>query len=83
MSAAFLSAYFAKPGMERILPERSAHRDALLRSHLIRKALYEAAYELQNRPAWLAVPLRGLLGLVELVGKNTRNTGRRTQPPVA
>ena len=75
VSAAFLNAYLAKPGMKRILPESSAHRDALLRAHLIRKAIYEAAYEVQNRPAWLAVPLRGLL---DLLGKNARiNAPRR------
>lgn len=30
----------------------------------LEKAAYEVAYEAQNRPAWLAVPLRGLHGLL-------------------
>ena len=31
----------------------------------LEKAAYEVAYEAQNRPAWLAVPLRGLHGLLD------------------
>ncbi len=34
---------------------------ALLRLFLLEKALYEIAYELNNRPDWLDIPLRGLL----------------------
>jgi len=30
----------------------------------LQKALYEIAYELNNRPDWLPIPLRGVLGLV-------------------
>ena len=35
----------------------------LLRLFLLEKALYEILYELNNRPGWLDVPLRGLLAL--------------------
>ena len=35
-------------------------RDGLLTACELEKALYELRYELDNRPAWLAVPLRGL-----------------------
>ena len=40
-----------------------AHADeaALLALFLREKALYEVAYELNNRPDWLHIPLRGLL----------------------
>ena len=40
------------------------HNDAeLLRLFLLEKALYEVLYELNNRPGWLDIPLRGLLAL--------------------
>jgi predicted trehalose synthase len=32
----------------------------LLGAFLLEKALYEVAYELNNRPAWLGIPLRGV-----------------------
>jgi trehalose synthase-fused probable maltokinase len=35
----------------------------LLRLFLLEKALYEVLYELNNRPGWLDIPLRGLLAL--------------------
>ena len=33
------------------------------RAYLLDKALYELLYELDNRPAWVRIPLRGILSL--------------------
>lgn len=38
--------------------------DAALALFSLEKAAYEVAYEAQNRPAWLPVPLQGLYGLL-------------------
>ncbi|AZC26850.1 maltose alpha-D-glucosyltransferase [Pseudomonas sessilinigenes] len=38
--------------------------DAVLALFSLEKAAYELAYEAQNRPGWLHVPLRGLAGLL-------------------
>jgi maltose alpha-D-glucosyltransferase/alpha-amylase len=35
----------------------------LLNAYLLEKALYELLYELNNRPAWLSIPLAGILTL--------------------
>jgi maltose alpha-D-glucosyltransferase/alpha-amylase len=35
----------------------------MLDALLLEKALYELQYELNNRPAWLHIPLIGLLAL--------------------
>ena len=63
MSSAFLSAYkqttAADPGL---LPE-AAQAEALLNAYLLEKALYELLYELNNRPAWVRIPLAGILAL--------------------
>jgi maltose alpha-D-glucosyltransferase/alpha-amylase len=40
-----------------------AHR--LLNAYLLEKALYELLYELNNRPAWVRIPLAGILALPE------------------
>ena len=39
---------------------------ALLVALLLEKAFYELQYELNNRPAWLHIPLTGLLDLMNL-----------------
>lgn len=39
--------------------------DDLLQLFIVEKAAYEICYELENRPAWVDVPLRGLLETLE------------------
>ena len=59
----FLEAYFStvpdlsdSPGRER--------QPGLLDLFLLQKAVYEIAYEFANRPAWLPIPVRGVLDLL-------------------
>jgi maltose alpha-D-glucosyltransferase/alpha-amylase len=40
---------------------QQAHR--MLNAYLLEKALYELLYELNNRPAWVRIPLAGILAL--------------------
>ncbi|MBI5243747.1 MAG: phosphotransferase [Elusimicrobia bacterium] len=56
---AFLDAYLrqARP----ILPQIPAQARTLLDLFCLEKALYELAYELSHRPAWVLIPLRGIL----------------------
>lgn len=35
----------------------------LLNAYLLEKGLYELLYELNNRPAWLHIPMNGILTL--------------------
>jgi maltose alpha-D-glucosyltransferase/alpha-amylase len=65
MSAAYLAGYLelAEPGG--LLPAGGEDRRLLLDFYLLDKCIYEVAYELNNRPAWLPVPLADLLALAE------------------
>jgi maltose alpha-D-glucosyltransferase/alpha-amylase len=63
-SAAFLRAYFESVANSLFAPAIEADRDALLRLFLLEKALYELNYELNNRPEWARIPLRGILDLL-------------------
>jgi maltose alpha-D-glucosyltransferase/alpha-amylase len=62
-SAAFLSAYretmTSTPG---ILPP-APQCETLFSAYLLEKALYELIYELNNRPAWVRIPLAGILNV--------------------
>ncbi|MDB5416543.1 MAG: treZ [Rubritepida sp.] len=63
-SQAFVDAYWeAAPDMPGV-PAARADAERLLHFFMLEKALYEVAYELANRPDWLAIPLRGLLALL-------------------
>ena len=63
-SAAFLRGYFGATGRAPFVPADHSQRDALLRLFVLDKALYELNYELNNRPDWVRIPLRGVLGLL-------------------
>ncbi len=64
-SAAFLRAYLATVAGASLLPDDPAGFAALLRAFTLDKALYELLYELNNRPAWVRIPLQGVLALIE------------------
>jgi maltose alpha-D-glucosyltransferase/alpha-amylase len=60
-AAAFLRAYRATPGVERFLPADAADLATILEAYVLDKAFYEVLYELNNRPAWVWIPLRYIL----------------------
>jgi maltose alpha-D-glucosyltransferase/alpha-amylase len=65
-SAAFLGAYLDKAGHETFIPRNRADLQILLDVFCLEKAVYELSYELNNRPTWALVPLRGILQFLEI-----------------
>jgi maltose alpha-D-glucosyltransferase/alpha-amylase len=65
VSAAFLGEYLATLSGAKLLPSTSDGVALLLDLHLIEKSLYELGYELNNRPDWVAIPLRGILDVLD------------------
>jgi maltose alpha-D-glucosyltransferase/alpha-amylase len=57
VSRFYLGAYLEKIGMEKSL---SPENEILIRTYLIEKAVYELGYELNGRPDWVNIPLRGI-----------------------
>ena len=62
----FLDSYFEKTRGSDIVPQEPIQREHLMRAYLMNKAVYELNYELNNRPDWAGIPLRGILKLLEL-----------------
>jgi maltose alpha-D-glucosyltransferase/alpha-amylase len=63
VSTEFLGAYRSTVAQNaRLIPE-PAEAQLLLNAYLLEKALYELLYELNNRPAWVRIPLAGILAL--------------------
>ena len=63
-SALFVRAYLARAVDAPFLPVADNDRAVLLDALLLEKALYELAYELDHRPDWAGIPLRGVLALL-------------------
>jgi len=63
IASAFLRAYRESVATNPILLPPPPQAQGLLAAYLLEKALYELLYELNNRPAWLRIPLAGILAL--------------------
>jgi maltose alpha-D-glucosyltransferase/alpha-amylase len=64
VSATFLRSYLAAMSATALLPRSEAELTLMLEVYMLDKALYEVDYELNNRPQWAHVPLRGILDLL-------------------
>ncbi len=62
-AAAFLRAYRETAAGAKFLPVESSHFKMLVDVFLLDKALYEVSYELNARPAWVRIPLMGIMSL--------------------
>jgi maltose alpha-D-glucosyltransferase/alpha-amylase len=60
----FLAGYWPRASRAGLLPSAIEARRNLLELFLFQKAFYEIAYEAANRPAWISIPVRGVLDLV-------------------
>jgi maltose alpha-D-glucosyltransferase/alpha-amylase len=65
VSASFLGGYLDSVANTRIVPPNDSDLDLLLRFFLLEKVIYEIGYELNNRPDWVEIPMRGLLALMQ------------------
>ena len=63
VASAFLSGYRDTIAANPALLPAAGQAQALLDACVLEKALYEVQYELNNRPAWLRIPLAGILAL--------------------
>ena len=64
VSAVFLKSYLATAGNASWVPQNQDDLELQLTTMLLEKALYELRYELNLRPDWVRIPLRGILDLV-------------------
>ena len=69
IAARYLQGYFQTAANAPYVPAEAEQRQLLLDVFLLQKALYEVAYELNNRPGWVRIPLRGILSLVHYRSK--------------
>ncbi len=64
VGATFLAGYREATEGATFLPSDDREWAVLLDAFLLEKACYELTYELNNRPGWVAIPIRGILQLL-------------------
>jgi trehalose synthase-fused probable maltokinase len=66
LKSVFLKSYLDSISSSSAFPAGIAEANAILMMGLLEKTLYEIQYELDNRPDWVGIPLRGLVDLIEI-----------------
>nr|WP_321397155.1 maltose alpha-D-glucosyltransferase [uncultured Desulfobacter sp.] len=64
VSAQYLGEYLARSADKGFLPKTHEETGVLLNAYLMEKALYELGYEMNNRPDWIIIPLKGIIQLL-------------------
>jgi len=59
-SGFYIDAYLNTVKGSEFIPEEKKHLDILIQVFLLEKAIYELNYELNNRPDWVTIPIRGI-----------------------
>jgi maltose alpha-D-glucosyltransferase/alpha-amylase len=64
ISASYLRAYLKRVRGASFVPGSRDELELLLDVYILEKAIYELGYELNNRPDWVWIPLRGILQIL-------------------
>ncbi len=61
----FLQGYYEHVRENNFIPDDPRDIEVLMETFLLEKAIYEMNYELNNRPDWVLIPLRGIKSIVK------------------
>ena len=59
-----MEAYLETMEGKKVLPDNVPDFNVLMETFLLEKAIYELGYELNNRPDWVLIPLRGIKSIM-------------------
>lgn len=65
MSGIFMKAYLDTVEGSTFIPQEKTDLEILTTTFLLEKAIYELNYELNNRPDWVVIPLRGIKSILK------------------
>jgi maltose alpha-D-glucosyltransferase / alpha-amylase len=60
MGSVFLQSYLKTAANDIFIPQNNEDLQIMLEAYLLDKAIYEIGYELNNRPSWVVIPVRGI-----------------------
>ncbi len=64
-SSVFLQSYLKTTTGAVFIPKNSEDLQIMLEAYLLDKAVYEIGYELNNRPDWVVIPIRGIKHILQ------------------
>ena len=64
VSGAFLKAYLDTVKDMPFVPQNKEELKIMLNAFILEKAVYELGYEINNRPEWLTIPIKGIKSLL-------------------
>lgn len=64
VSVSFLEGYRSLPSSKTMWPSSQKDIRILFETHMIEKAVYELAYEMNHRPDWAIIPIKGIQQLL-------------------
>jgi maltose alpha-D-glucosyltransferase/alpha-amylase len=67
MGSVFLHSYLKTTGSAVFIPQNTEDLQIMIEAYLLDKAVYEISYELNNRPAWVVIPVRGIKHMLKSV----------------
>jgi maltose alpha-D-glucosyltransferase / alpha-amylase len=65
MSSVFLQSYLQTTADAIFIPKNSDDLQIMLEAYLLDKAVYEIGYELNHRPTWVVIPIRGIKHILQ------------------
>ncbi|MGZ4985957.1 MAG: maltose alpha-D-glucosyltransferase, partial [Chthoniobacterales bacterium] len=65
MSSIFLQSYRKTTAGAPFMPKDEGELQVLLEAYLLDKAVYEIGYELNSRPGWVLIPIRGIKHILQ------------------
>lgn len=69
MKDTFLEEYLTYFGPHHTLLKNNSEVNYLLQFHLLEKAIHELGFEIDNRPSWVKIPLKGILDVIREIEK--------------
>jgi maltose alpha-D-glucosyltransferase / alpha-amylase len=67
VSGVFLQSYLNTTAAAIFIPNNSEDLQIMLEAYLLDKAVYEIGYELNHRPSWVLIPIRGIKHILQAV----------------